>query len=110
VVVQIVHAITGEMFGAGGQPMLLHAARDRCREVCHASGIVAERSGIGDRIIRIDVHVDHRRKGPMNPGLAPFARSGGAECIRQLCIIGRRDGQRFGKWHAAADEMTGAGL
>ena len=92
VLVQIIHAITGEMLGAGGQPMLLHATRDRLREVSHASRIVAERAGISDRIIRIDVYVNHRRKGPMNSGVAPFAGRGGAKRVRQRCIIGRGHG------------------
>jgi hypothetical protein len=43
----------------GGQAMPLHAAHDRLGKACDAFRIITERARIGDRIIRIDVHVHH---------------------------------------------------
>src|SRR5262249_40077848 len=63
-----------------------------------------------DRIIRMDVHIDHWRKGPMNPGVTSFTGSGGAERVCQVCIIGCGNGEGFRKRHATTHEMARTGL
>ena len=59
--------MAGEMLRRAQNPGLLHPARHQAGLTAHAQRILPERAVPDDRVVRVDIHVEHRGEIHMHP-------------------------------------------
>ena len=103
-----VHAIAGEMLGAGSETMILHAANDAGQQAAGEIRIIREAPHVDQRIAGIDIQIAHRRKRPVRPDAARLKRGGFAVVIGELLVTRRAEAHHIGQDCEAAQHAAAA--